>query len=614
MLLKYLSNTLGRSLLLYRRLSTRQRLGSVQKNLSNPSPILDPYGLHARNLCLEFLGVNEQLPEELPVAVKGPPNDRISVGFKPLNPTKEKPVGILGAGASGLYTALILESLNIPYKVLEARDDVGGRLFTHHFPNTTGAPYNYFDVGAMRFPKIDNMRRVFHLFEYPALNTGDIQLNAKLREYHTSCKNTLLSYNGVTVRQSDNPGGDIFKASELILDTDSTPYIKAGINAIINDVIEPFARGIMNDLETRNTLIGPGWRNLMKYDKYSIRTYMSVVYKPSDKLDLPPKHLSTDVILGSEENVEWCCIEFVFIYCVCPVSRLIKTVSVSQSGGSNQIAQCMAKYIRPDGLDVTTNHTEHHNFSHVICTIPLPAIKIGLQFKTAWWTTGINKRGKRLDIVGGETCTDRSLKTIVYPSYGDIDEGKTTTLIASYCFGEDAQRLGALINKDMQRLSKLVLKELADIHDMDLDFLRSELIDTFAWSWSDDLHSMGNAFFFVIALRLIDALIKDGLLHFAGDALTPRQAWVEGALDSAWRAVNEMLWLMPDRRHYLSDFYRIWGYNPEWVLAQPEKSVPESSKTPWGIIPSPPAGREIPEPKDNLILQQLGRTHPEYFQ
>ncbi len=318
-----------------------------------------------------------------------------------------------------------------------------------------------------------------------------------------------------------------------------------------------------------------------------------------------------------------------------------------------------------EGLDVVTNHTEHHNFSHVICTIPLPvlrvidlsnaklttmqsnalrmlnftqAVKIGLQFKTAWWTTGIDKRGKRLNIVGGETYTDRPLKTIVYPSYGDVDEGKTTTLIASYCFGEDAQSLGALINKDTERLSKIVLKELADIHDMDLDFLRSELIDTFAWSWSDDLHSMGNAcLLFVIALRLIDSLIKggfalfgpgkfknvytsmntsaaDGLLHFAGDALTPRQAWVEGALDSAWRAVNEMLWLMPDRRQYLLDFYGLWGYNPEWVLAQPAKSVPKSSKTPWGIIPSPPVGQEIPEPKDNLILQQLGCTHPEYFQ
>jgi hypothetical protein len=93
-------------------------------DLSNPSLILDPYGLHARNISLEFLGVNEQLPgqphipgdlharnislespgvneqplEQPPIIVKGPPGDRLSVGYYPLNPTKEKPVGILGAG------------------------------------------------------------------------------------------------------------------------------------------------------------------------------------------------------------------------------------------------------------------------------------------------------------------------------------------------------------------------------------------------------------------------------------------------------------------------------------------------------------------------------------
>ena len=175
-----------------------------------------------------------------------------------------------------------------------------------------------------------------------------------------------------------------------------------------------------------------------------------------------------------------------------------------------------------EGLDVVTNHTDHHSFSHVISTLPLPVlrvidlsnakltamqsnalrilsykqtVKIGLQFKTAWWTTGTNKDGEPLNIVGGETRTDRPLRTVVYPSYGDVDAGKTTTLIASYCSGEDARRLSALINKDTKRLAKIVLNELADTHNMELDFLQSELIDTFAWSWSDDLHTMGNAFF-----------------------------------------------------------------------------------------------------------------------
>ncbi|KAF8508567.1 hypothetical protein JB92DRAFT_2832329 [Gautieria morchelliformis] len=41
--------------------------------------------------------------------------------------------GIIGASASGLYTAMILQGLGIDYEILEANKTVGGRLFTHHF-------------------------------------------------------------------------------------------------------------------------------------------------------------------------------------------------------------------------------------------------------------------------------------------------------------------------------------------------------------------------------------------------------------------------------------------------------------------------------------------------
>ena len=33
----------------------------------------------------------------------------------------------------------------------------------------------------------------------------------------------------------------------------------------------------------------------------------------------------------------------------------------------------------------------------------------------------------------------------------------------------------------------------------------------------------------------------DGRLHFAGEAISVRHAWVEGALDSAWRAFDVSL-------------------------------------------------------------------------
>lgn len=40
--------------------------------------------------------------------------------------SEDLPVCIIGAGAAGLYTALILQSLKIPYTILEASDRVGG--------------------------------------------------------------------------------------------------------------------------------------------------------------------------------------------------------------------------------------------------------------------------------------------------------------------------------------------------------------------------------------------------------------------------------------------------------------------------------------------------------
>jgi len=57
--------------------------------------------------------------------------------------------------------------LCVDYEILEAnsKERLGGRLYTYHFKNREGHPeirnHDYFDVGAMRFPAIEMMKRFF---------------------------------------------------------------------------------------------------------------------------------------------------------------------------------------------------------------------------------------------------------------------------------------------------------------------------------------------------------------------------------------------------------------------------------------------------------------------
>lgn len=83
---------------------------------------------------------------------------------KPVAPAKDLKVCIIGAGVAGLYTAFVLDALGVPYDLIEASDRFGGRIRTHYFGKDSAEAkdseekkwardhYQYYDVGAMRFP------------------------------------------------------------------------------------------------------------------------------------------------------------------------------------------------------------------------------------------------------------------------------------------------------------------------------------------------------------------------------------------------------------------------------------------------------------------------------
>ena len=81
-----------------------------------------------------------------------------------------------------------------------------------------------------------------------------------------------------------------------------------------------------------------------------------------------------------------------------------------------------------------------------------------------------------------------------------------------------------------------------------------------------------------------------GHLHFAGEALSTRHAWVEGALDSAWRAVFEILLVEPAWQRLIGKFFRNWGYNGEWWRSASQLGGKEGMPRPR--VPNEGGGRK----------------------
>ncbi|KAG1869404.1 hypothetical protein DFJ58DRAFT_855718 [Suillus subalutaceus] len=593
----------------------------------------DVFGYWGRNIIEDY---DDALLKNIPSLTATPLEETSQLpvlpkhGYGPLGT-----VGILGAGVGGLYTALILDSLNIEYEILEASDRTGGRLFTYNFPN--GGKYDYYDVGAMRFPlpkkdaqgnyKTGMMRRLGDLINYSKLNKGLSKppLSSQLIDYHLTSKRQgyFLYFNDQCYQVSQTSHPPDFHAREMGV---NSQYITAGVENIVEDVVRPFANELIKDLEQN---VHTGWHNMMKHDAYLLRSFMSFKYIPSASLRIPRTHLSTNVINWCETfdvgtGSYDCALTEMVLEALAFASVKSQTFGDVEwkcfEGGSQVLTNYMAAYLTANGtkpviqfnrkvtsisqsgdiaMDVSVrSECIPRTYSHVISTIPLsglrmielggaglnlrqknalrklqygPSIKVGMRFRSAWWT-------ELFDIIGGQSSTDLPIRTIVYPSYGAESSTPSMVLIASYCWSNDAERLGALINTSKieyeEQLKELVLRNLAEVHNVDYSFLLDQYVDMHAWDWSDDPLMGANAFFgpgdFQALYTSLTVPNANKRLHFAGEAISTRHTgnvtcrWVVGALDSAWRAVYEYL-LASGQHDKIQRFFDLWGKNEEWT-------------------------------------------------
>jgi len=241
-------------------------------------------------------------------------------------------------------------------------------------------------------------------------------------------------------------------------------------------------------------------------------------------------------------------------------------------------------------------------YSQVICTVPLGSLaaidiprkelsyvqrlairalnydtstKVALKFKSRWWEDPTIMKNQ--PILGGISPGDIPIRTCVYPSYGLGVANTPGTLLASYTWAQDAQRLGGLAQgKDTTadaELIELTLNNLSELHDVPVESF-GKLEDHYAYDWHNDPNARGAFALFgpgqfghpgeetsLFASMKMPA--AGGLLHFAGEATSVHHAWVLGALNSAWRAVYSALGNLRNAEQLRADMIAHWGIPDE---------------------------------------------------
>ena len=183
--------------------------------------------------------------------------------------------------------------------------------------------------------------------------------------------------------------------------------------------------------------------------------------------------------------------------------------------------------------------------------------KVGVLFKDLWWIKylGISR--------GGQAKTDLPIRCCVYPSYNihDYDPerkvDKSGVLLVSYTWSQEAERIGALINRDSpegeNELKEVIIHDLARLHaktkDED-DYQRLHKIISDAWlkhhayNWYADPRTVGAfAYFGPGQFKNMYPFVTDcdGKHIIIGEAASKHHAWVVGALESAVHGVYHFL-------------------------------------------------------------------------
>lgn len=460
-------------------------------------------------------------------------------GAAPLRRMNGRRVVIVGAGVAGLLSARLLREAGATVTILEADTRVGGRIKTVRHPWLLAE--SYAEAGAMRFPVDHELAQV--LID---------RLGLEKRQFVMGHPERLVDC--MHLRTTRGKYMTDPRAMNAEFGVDDT----RGSGQILADALDAITP------ERHDT---EAWRaHLERYGEWSLRRYLTEAAGFAENvIDLigTLENLTARMPLSLTHTL----LSRVFL------ARGQKLVEIP--GGSDRIIAALSKLAGPvnaghkvtavdsQGDDVIVTATDaagrerRFTADAVVMTCPHPvlrhiafqpelsyqkqraitelhydaATKIMLEFSKRWW----DPEGST---TGGVDVTDGPLRYVVYPSH---PQGEGGVVYASYTWSDDARGWDAL---DAAEAARAAVGHLERLHGpvVGESFTGGYHVE----SWARNRFTGGEA-----AVYMPGQAVEVGpdtrspeyanRLVFAGDGTsTAYRCWIEGAIESACRALRQL--------------------------------------------------------------------------
>jgi len=483
---------------------------------------------------------------------------------RPLEPFPEK-VCIIGAGAAGLYSGLLLDTMNINFTILEKDGKVGGRLDTYYFGGDLDL---WADLGAMRIPTAVYQNRLLKLIEY---------LNSNLPPDKSEFKIDLIPFDMSTNYLYVN---DIKKNYTYALDhPDELGFgFPPGYNPskLYEDAIAPLLKLMeLNQID-----------ELLKYDTIPFRSYMLNYLQSlgvANDLAQSTVNFLELVYAGSNEYnlsiIEQILDEFEFtptpqfFPADTPPWRTIKhglnrlavafTQLKSKTGTFDNHIQyncevTKIKVMDNQKLQVTYKRSSGLKVEEVVEVYDRIIISAPFNYVRFWelpefsllkrtairklhygeaakvYTLHNERFWEQEGIKGGVTYSDIPARVTLYNGFQPPKKPNYGVLLDSYTWDTDAIRFSQFTG---DQAAAIVLK------NMDKIDRNTKATDTYTGQNVLKVWESGYALFEPgqFANCYPEAFDPEFRVHFAGEHTSMFHAWVIGALNSSYRVVHEIL-------------------------------------------------------------------------